>query len=64
MIEIKWTERELEVNLARDLKVGLWDDDERGGLSESSLEEQQYGFLKGKPYLVNLPEFFEKRNGY
>lgn len=33
MIEIKWPERELEVKLARDLKVDPCDNGEKGGLS-------------------------------
>lgn len=42
MIEIKWAERELEVNMARDLKVGSCDDNgEKGGLSESNLSEEK-----------------------
>lgn len=56
------------MNLARDLKGDPCDDSgEKGGLSESSLsEEQQYGCFKGKPCLINLPEFLERKeaSGY
>lgn len=51
------------MSLARDLKEGPGDGNgEKGGLGESSLsEEKQYGFFKGQPCLINLPEFFERK---
>lgn len=51
------------MSLARDLTEGPGDDNgEKRRLSESSLsEEKQYGFFKGQPCLINLPEFFERK---
>lgn len=61
VIEIKWPESALEVNLARDLKVDLCDIGKKGGLSPIYPRKGNVAFWKRKPCLINLQEFFERK---